>query len=523
MGERSPGGKRTGRQPISVEVRWLLSEWPSTGSDPIRRVAASGLVAIGVLAALFAGVFRYVDDHFHTPENFLANTETLADNADVRERLFNGFRTEIIALAEGEDLTAVDDATEEADDEDEVVEDSTPVTDAQIERDQAIEEILLDAFDSELYGQMFDEQLASVQAQVIRAAELPDEALLRDSGQVNFDARRLYPSIYEALAADPRTAEITQNAVPDTYGIYPIADRETTVNGVWWFVENGPSWRGLTFALAILSLIGAVAVAERRPSRVIQYGMGIVGLALVVVVVIYIVRAIVPLLASGGGSAGPVVATYAANLGPLVSVMFRLMIIGVVLAVVGGIAKLIWPDDWVYGHVTDERGSRSIRRRRGTPEPQPVQQPQQQVPVAAAVPVGYPPYGYPAAPGWGQPYPGQPYAPNPYQQYPVGPFAQPGAAAPQYTGRPTVPVTQLPADLIPTGETPQVDATANGSDRPVDAAQAVPRVVASAVVPDEEAAAEPAADATAAPAPEPSAPAASASADDDDWDNDGDW
>ena len=86
------------------------------GSSPIRRVAASGLVAIGVLAALFAGVFRYVDDHFHNPENFLANTETLADNADVRERLFNEFRTEIIALAEGEDLSAPE--TDEATDED---------------------------------------------------------------------------------------------------------------------------------------------------------------------------------------------------------------------------------------------------------------------------------------------------------------------------------------------------------------------------------------------------------------------
>lgn len=492
------------------------------GSSPIRRVAASGLVAIGVLAALFAGVFRYVDDHFHNPENFLANTETLADNADVRERLFNGFRTEIIALAEGEDLTATGDDAEatggDADeDAEEVVDEATPVTDAEIERDQAIEEILLDTFDSDLYREVFTEQLGSVQAQLIRAAELPDEALLRDSGPVNFDARRLYPSIYESLAADPRTAEITQNAVPDTYGIYPVADRETTVNAAWWFIENGPSWRGLTFALAVLSLIGAVVVAERRPSRVIQYGMGMVGLALVVVVVVYIVRAVVPLLAGGGGSAGPVVATYAANLGPLVSIMFRVMIMGVILAVVGGIAKLIWPDDWVYGHVTDDRGSRSIRRRRGTPEPQQpvVQQQPQQVPVAAAVPVGYPPYGYPAAPGWGQPYPGQPYAPNPYQQYPVGPFAQPGAAAPQYSGRPTVPVTQLPADLVPTGETPQIDVTAsNGADRPADAAQAVPRVVASAVVPD----AEPAKPSGETPVAEQPAPAS-----DDDWDNDGDW
>ena len=492
-------------------------------------------MAIGVLAALFAGVFRYVDDHFHDPDNFLVNTETLADNADVRERLFDGFRTEIISIAEGVDLNApVDEATDDdadaaaddaADGPATATDDDTPVTDAQIERDQAIEEVLLDAFDGEIYQQMFTEQLGSIQTQVIRSAELPDEALLRDSGQVNFDARRLYPSIYEALAADPRSAEITQNPVPDSYGVYPIADRETTINAVWWFIENGPNWRGLTFALAIVSFIGAVAVAERRPSRVIQFGAGIVGLALVVVVVVYIVRAIVPLLAGGGGT-GSVVATYAANLGPLVSVMFRLGIIGVVLAIVGGIAKLIWPDDWVYGHVTDDRGSRSIRRRASTPEPQQQQVPQQQVPVAAAVPVAYPPYGYPpAAPGWGAPYPGQPYAANPYQQgYPVGPFAQPGVAAPQYAGRPTVPVTQLPADLVPTGETPQIEAASNGA--PGDAAQAVPRVVASAVVPDESGDEPPAAEAvveTTAETGEVVATEPPKRDGDDDWASDGDW
>ncbi|MEM7093176.1 MAG: hypothetical protein AAF567_09255 [Actinomycetota bacterium] len=479
--------------------------------DNIRRVAASGLVAVGVLAALFSGVFRYIDDHFHSPETFFVDTESLADNADVRERLFNGFRAEIIAIANGEAVDGVDplagpsssadepedegdadpadpaaeddaEATDEATDEAAAID--VPVTDERIERDQAIESILLDVFDSDLYNTMFDAQLARVQTDLVRSAALPDEALLRDAGDVIFDARLLYPPIYEQLAADPRTAEITQNPVPDSYGVYPLANRETTINAVWWLIENGPNWRGLTFALSILCLIGAAVIAERRPSRIIEYGLGMVGLALVVVVSVYILRAIIPLLTDGPGGSGSVVAVYAANLAPLISAMWRTMIIGVVLAVVGAIAKLIWPDDWVYGHVSDDRGVRSVRRRRGTPESATPQQQQQQVPMAAAVPVAYPPhYPYAQPPGWGAPYPGQPYG-APYG-YPAGPYAHPGAMAlpgqvvpgqaiPAQAGSPTVPVTIVSPDQIPTGEHPVVPGS-NGTGE----AQVVPRVSAA--------------------------------------------
>jgi hypothetical protein len=448
-----------------------------------------------------AGVFRYVDNHFHTPTTWFEDNQSLADNADVRERLFDGFRTELIALAEGQDPAEVvlddpgdtqddtadstdddagdDAATDAGDDEPGATDPTVPVTDERIERDQGIEEILLDVFDSDLYDEVFDSQLQSIQAQVIRAAELPDEALLRDNGDVVFDARGLYPTIYQRLAADPRTAEITQNAVPETFGVYSVADRDTTIDAAWWFVENGPSWRGLTFALAILSLIGAVLVAERRPSRAIQFGAGMVGLALVVIVVVYIVRAVVPLLAGGSGSDGAVVAVYAANIAPLVSMMVRILIYGAILAAVGGVARLIWPDDWVYGHVTDDRGVRSIRRRRGTPESE---QPQQ-TPVAAAVPVAYPGYAqpYPTYPAWGAPYPGQPYGPAPYQPYPAGPYAQPTPVA--YQTQTGAIVGGLPAgpEVVPTGENPSVARpTVAGNGPPADAAQTVPKVVASA-------------------------------------------
>lgn len=449
-----------------------------------------------MLCALLTGVFRSVDNHFHDPEVFVENTASLADNAGVRERLFDGFRSEIIAIADGVDLYAETpeepELAEEITDPDVIVagEEAIPITDERIERDQAIEEILLDVFDSDDYDTLFGDQLRSVHGQIVRSAELPDEALLRDPGLVSFDARRLYQPIYSALAAEPKTAEITQNEVPAGYGVFDLADRDTTVNAAWWLIENGPGWRGLTYAVAILSFIGAVALAERRPTRVIQFGAGIVGVALVVIVVVFIIRALVPLLAAGSGGDAAVSAVYAANTSSLVSTMIRLCVVGIVLVVVGWGTRLVWPDDWVYGHVADDRGVRSIRRRRSAEAPQP--QPQVQSPAAAPVPTpypGYPPqhYGYPP-PGYAPAQYPMPYPP----QYPMGPYAQPvpggyatgpGATVPVVPGGPSTPG-------VVSGQTPTSGESAitgehlpQGSEslpRPSDAAGAVPRVVASA-------------------------------------------
>ena len=219
-------------------------------------------------------------------------------------------------------------------------------------------------------------------------------------------------------------------------------------------------------------------VAERRPSTAIQFGTGVLGVAVVLIVVIFLIRFIVPLLATESDSAGHVVATYVSTTWPLIGVMIRLAILGLIIAAVGGVAKLIWPDDWVYSSVSDDRGVRSIRHRRSKKddaEPQPVQQ----VPVAAAVPYpGYPqvPYGaYPPQPQWGQPYPGQ-YPPG--YGYPVGPYAQPQPMPQQYAspGRPTVPVLPVGEELVPPAAPPLDNAP---GDLPADAAQIVPQVVAT--------------------------------------------
>lgn len=434
-----------------------------------------------MLLALFAGVFRYVDQHFHTPDTFLENTSGLATNAEIRERLFGGFRTEIIALAEG-------DVVEEAETglgnllEDDLPD---PITEEQIARDQAIEEVLLDVFDSATYDRTFASALGRSQTELITSAELESAALLRNKGEVFFNMQPLYQPIYERLAADPRTAEITQTAPPAGYGVFKVADRDTTINFLWTLLRNGPNWRGLTLLGAIASLAGAVIIADRRPSTAIQFGGGMVGVGVVLVVIIYLIRFVVPLLAGGGSSGNSVVAVYAANVAPLVSIMIRFVVLGGVVAGAGGITKLIWPDDWVYSSVSDERGIRSIRRRRGAPEAEPPvqQQPQQLQPVAMAPGYG----GYPGYPPqqWGQPYPGQ-YPPGYAAPYPAGPYAQPAQPLPQhYTspGNPTVPVMPVQVEQGPAGElippaAPPLDSVPG--DLPADAARVVPRVVATA-------------------------------------------
>lgn len=476
-------------------VSWPLQEWPERWSNDIRRIVASGLVAIGVFLALFAGVFRYVDQHFYTAETFLENTSELSTNADIRERLFEGFRSEIISLAEGDVEDEVDSGFGSLlDDEGDAPLD--PITEERIARDQAIEEVLLDVFDSETYDRAFAAALSRTQVALVASAELESAALLRNKGEVFFNMQPLYVPIWAQLAADARTSEITQAQPPAGYGVFKVADRETTMNFLWTLLRNGPNWRGLTMLGAIVSLAGAVAVADRRPSTAIQFGGGMVGVGVVLIVIIYLIRFVVPLLAGGGASANPVVAVYAANLAPLVSLMVRSVVLGAVLAAVGGIAKLIWPDDWVYSSVSDERGIRSIRRRRGAAEveePAPQQQPQQLQPAAMAPGYGpgyaqpYP--GYPQQWGQPQPYPGQ-YPPGYPTPYPAGPYAQPAQPLPQsqqqsqhYTspGKPTVPVmpvqiAQPGTDMVPPAA-PPLDAVPG--DLPADAAQIVPRVVAT--------------------------------------------
>jgi hypothetical protein len=171
-----------------------------------------------------------------------------------------------------------------------------------------------------------------------------------------------------------------------------------------------------------------------------------------------------------------------------VSTMIRFIVLGGVVAAVGGITKLIWPDDWVYSSVSDERGIRSIRRRRGAPEAEPPvqQQPQQLQPAAIAPGYGGYPQPYPGYPPqqWGQPYPGQ-YPPGYAAPYPAGPYAQPAQPLPQhYTspGKPTVPVMPVQVEQGAAGElippaAPPLDA--RPGDLPADAAGVVPRVVAT--------------------------------------------
>lgn len=485
-------------------------------------------MAVGVLCALLATLFGYVDRHFHGQEQFVADNADLVSNPAIQERLFDGLREEILVLAggfQGQEAEGQSDPDESDATVNEAAEVSTePITEEQIAQAQAVEEILLDVFDAELEP-LFEAGLPAVHRQLIHAIDIEDGELLRDKGQIVLDARQLYNPIYDRLRSDERTAEITQNEVPPHFGIFPIADRTTTVDGVWRVLDDGPGWRGITYALAVLSFIAMLAIAERRPSRAIQFGAGIFGLALVGIIIIYLIRAIVPLLA-GDNPAGPVAAIYSSNLAPLTSSLVRLLILGAVISVLGWVAQLIWPDDWMYSQVSDDRGVRSIRRRANQPAPEPTPEP-----IAQPYPV--PPYqGYPP-PGWGQPYPGAgqpapgyPYPPQPYGYppagYPTGPFAQPNAQSATTPGQPTIPVEPV----VPQPPAPRRDSTGYGSasgngvaDLPPDAARAVPRVVATS---DGSAPAQPTTDSSASTPPSRTEPGSNTDLTDG-WDAESDW
>ncbi len=453
-----------------------------------------------MLLAVGAGVFRYVDRHFHNSEIFVENSAELADDVEIREHIFAGLRAELIMLAERD--PAIDDGVGDDASTGDLGDlfgtgepDPTPVTDEIIARDQGIEEVLLNALDSDLYQVAFTDSLRQAQIGIVDTASISDVERLRNSGGVSFDMRRLYPGIYAALAENPATAEITTVEVPSQFGLFTVADRETTFDAVWNTIDRAPRWRTLTLVGTVFSLIAAVVITDRRPSTIMQYGAGLLGGGLLITVVVFIVRALVPLLV-GSGPSGPVVSVYRVTTWPLITAMLWLAFIGAVFGVAGYVARLIWPDEWVIDHVHDHGGVRSIKRRRGTPA---VDQPQ----VAAAQTPGpyaaYPPgYGHPGQ--WGSPYqpqhyppqhypqpgyappqplPGQQYAPPPGYGQTVGPFAEPGSPGQFEPGRPTVPV--MPVSDERTEATASVrPATRVDSDGlPADAARAVPRVVAS--------------------------------------------
>ena len=204
---------------------WLLPGRPESWSNAIRRIVASGLVAIGVLLTLFAGVFRYVDQHFHTPETFLENTSGLASNADLRERLAEGFRDEIIAIADGDaeeaDPEPALDRDELLTDEDDVAD---PITEAVNDRNEAIDIIVLNVLESDANERAFASALTRTQQELIGASELEPQELLREDGEVFFNLQPLYEPIWAELAADERTAEITQVAPPPGSGVFKVAD-----------------------------------------------------------------------------------------------------------------------------------------------------------------------------------------------------------------------------------------------------------------------------------------------------------
>ncbi len=515
----------------------------------IRRVVASGLVAIAVLLALAASVFGYVEGHFHDENAFVEQSAELAGNADVREHVFEGFRTELISLADElseAESERVDDAEatapaidlsnlfgEDGDESDDEADDDAgtePITDSRIARDQAIETILLDALEGDAYQRAFVDSLPDTREQIIATAEIDAIEQLRNPGLVEFDMRSLYPSIWEQLAINPATSSITENPLPDSFGIFKVADRDTTADPLWSAVKNAPRWQTLTFIGALLTLIAAVAIADRRPSTIMQFGGGLICAGILVVVVVYVVRALVPLLV-GDGTSGPVVAVYGVTTWRLVRSMLWLAGIGAVLGIVGWVARLIWPDEWVIDHVSDQGGVRSIKRRRGTPAAE------QAAPIAAmGGTAGYPPqapYGYQQQ--WGQPYPppgyappahaGQPYGaggyppgygPPPGYVYPTGPLAQPTQGPADYSpGRPTVPVQP-------------VDLDGDGPPQAGRAAGVVPRVVATTDVdPAIRAVQIPAVDdaqrteQSPAAQPDPAGPAAGPA--DDEWTTKSEW
>lgn len=338
-----------------------------TGRIQIRRLLASGLVAIAVIAGLAAGVYRYLDSHFQDSATFVERNSALAEDLDLREDLYQKVRSQVLDLADG---FVTDPATANFGDGAEAstgadlseLRNNTPVTEETVNRDQAVEAIVVKSLESDFFRQEFSRQLTNLHAQMIAASEIQGYERLSNTGEMVFDLSAIYGPIRTELAANPLTAEIAETEIPAHFGKFKVGDRETTVDRLWTSIANAPRMRKLTLFVTVVALVGAVALAERRPTALMNFGTGLASGAVLIAIAVYLVRGLMPLLVGNNDSA-PVTSVFRVNSDPLVSLMLRMIVLGVVISVLAWIARFIWPDEWVIDHVADHRGVQSVKRR----------------------------------------------------------------------------------------------------------------------------------------------------------------
>lgn len=396
-------------------------------SRPIRRALASLLIIAGVLAAS-AAVFTWTSEKVYFDEDrFVEAFDGLESNEDLRERVAEGIAERILLdtvelyetadqLRTLEDLEIEAEVAEDDDDPDALVKI------IQAERLAVINEVTTAIVNQADFADAFSRGLPRVHEDLIEAIEDESEVITEDTGEVFMNFASLLPDIQSRLAAEDITSDIANVELSRNVARFKVVDRTAAFSPVWRALAEAPRTNTLIFG-ALAALVLAVLISDRRPWVLITFGAGVASISVLVIVFVYVAWALVPLFVETSSTSGLIASVYQSATSPLVRNEVLVVGLGVALALVGSIARWVFPDDWVYEHHDDGMGPMAVKRsRRGSKGMFPQQQ-QPQYP-------GQYPQQYPGQ--YGQQYPqqfqgqyGQQAAPGFGYQLPAGPAPEP--------------------------------------------------------------------------------------------------
>lgn len=337
----------------------------------LRRFSSGLLLVASVLLAAAAALSFFVADTLIDRDGFVETFDSVGVEDSLVERVAESFNEELIALG-GVSPDDIDPAILDAellgieivDDEGEFL-DNEAIAESIENRQRSIIRDAVDiAVNDPGFPDEFTRSLDSAHADLAAAIEqdLGTREPVETDGEVHLSLVDTYGAVIAQLEQEPITAGLA--AASDVRnGRLKVADRTTTFTRVWSFLERAEPMRS-TYAIGAIICFGlAVVLAERRPFTIIAAGVGLVGSAVVLVVIGWVIFGVLPLLTESRVSAALVGSVYRHGLTPLTQLMITLGAVGVGLSVIGWLTRWVWPDDWVYSHYDDGTGGRALARR----------------------------------------------------------------------------------------------------------------------------------------------------------------
>ena len=312
------------------------------------------LIIVGVAAGTVAALTWTAEETFYDEDAFVDNYDSLAADDSLRERLANGITEQMMLLSdlaiEGrlDELGSLEDLGIEG----EINEaDENALAEAiRAEQRAVIFEAAEEVVNEASFPDVFNNAVRDSHESLLDAFADESELITSDTGVMEINLSPLFGPVQTRIADQPVTVPVSGVAVPRAFGDFKVLDKTTTFDWVWAIFHNALEWKNLLIGISIVTLILSLAISDRRPWVLITFGTAIASVAAVIVVVGLVVFALIPLLVDVSETSGLVASVYRRTISPFVRTEIYVIAGGVALAVLGVVARWIWPDDWVYEH-----------------------------------------------------------------------------------------------------------------------------------------------------------------------------